>query len=111
MIEPQQYSISTYLWVLWFSIWGASVAYLQRIKTSGIRAFRVFVFVVDNLTATLIGFLTFFLCDYRGVDWRITIAAVAIMAHQGTRGLFLLRNRLLRVAVEDQPRDDGGGED
>ena len=106
-MEPQQYSVSTYLWVLWFSIWGASVAYLQRIKSSGIKAFRVFVFIVDNLTATLIGFLTFFLCDYRNVDWRITIAAVAIMAHQGTRGLFLLRNRLLKVTSEDDQGSSG----
>ena len=91
---PQDPPIAVYLWVLWLSWWGASVAYLQRIKDRGPSGFSVWIFFIELLTAGFVGFVTYTLCDLQGLDQRMTSIVVAISGHMGTRAIFLVRDRI-----------------
>jgi hypothetical protein len=82
-----------YLW-LWVSWWGASVAYFQQRKDLGPRGFNWWTFLIELLTSGFVGFVTFNLCQSRGVDEKMTSVLVAIAGHMGTRAIFLIRDRL-----------------
>lgn len=85
---------TVYAWVVWLSWWGASVAYLQRIKSKGPNGFSWWVFFVELLTAGFVGYITFTLCELNAIDARTTSIVVAIAGHTGTRAIFIIRDRM-----------------
>lgn len=95
MINGPEYSWSTYLWVLWLSWWGASAAYLQRIKNKGPSAFSWWSFFIECFVAGFSGLLTFYMADYHGLDERLVAVGVALSGHFSTRAIFLLRESVL----------------
>ena len=92
--------LTIYLWVLWLSWWGASVAYLQRIKDKGPSAFSFWAFGIELLTSGFVGYVTYTLCEVENLNPKVTSVIVAIAGHMGTRAIFLVRDRVGLGAVK-----------
>ena len=93
MIGPE-YSPGSILWALWLSMWGATAAYLQKIKDNGPKAFSFWTFLIETFTAGFIGLMTYLLCDYYGVDQRLSAVWIGINAYTGTRALHVIRKNI-----------------
>lgn len=91
--HPPEYSLATYVWVLWLALWGGLAAYLQRIKNHGWQSFCAFHMIVEMFTAGFAGLMTFYLCEVQNLDARVTAVAIGMAGHFGTRSVFLIRNR------------------
>lgn len=100
--EIGNYPALTYLWVLWLSFWGASVAYLQKIKQKGPKGFSLWVFFVEIFTASLVGLITFYLCELQQIDGRLTAINIALASHMGTRAIFLISDKLFPMKLEEE---------
>ena len=97
-MEPA-FSPGAFLWVLWLSMWGATAAYLQKIKDTGPHSFNFFTFLVECFTAGFVGLLTYFVCDYYMVDARLAAVWIGVNAYTGTRCLIVIRKRILTGLV------------
>ncbi len=99
MIDGKQnlpdYSLLTYLWILWLSWWGAAAAYLGKIKGDGVSSFSLFTFFCEITISGFVGVITFFIGDWQELDPRLIAVSVAISGHFSTRALFLIRNKIL----------------
>lgn len=79
---PWDYSLGTYLWVIWLSLWGASIRYTQAIKrdTSG---FKVGVFLIELWAAPACGMIAFLLAEASGTDRRLMAVSVILAGYGG----------------------------
>ena len=99
---PWDYSIGTYLWVVWLSLWGASIRYTQAIKRDT-RGFKLAVFVIELWAAPACGVIAFLLAEAGGTDRRLMAVSVILAGYAGK--LFIERT-IGGVAESKQP--DGG---
>ena len=93
-MPPLEFSPGSILWALWLSMWGATAAYLQKIKDNGPHSFSFWTFLVECFTAGFVGLMTFLICDYYGTDARLSAVFIGINAYTGTRALFVMRKGL-----------------
>ncbi len=98
---PPDYSLATYGWVTWLSWFGAISAYLARIRHKSISDFSIFAFLCEIVISSFAGLMVFYLCDWQGVDARLTAVYIAICSHFSTRAIFLLRKQVLGITSED----------
>lgn len=92
---PPEYSVWTYLWVAWLSAFGAISAYLARMKNKSLSEFSVFAFICEIIISGFAGLVTFYLCDWKGIDSRLAAVSIAISSHFSTRAIFLMKKSLL----------------
>ena len=92
--DPQSYSILTYTWVVGLSIWAGSVSYIRKLRT-GLR-FSLMEFIGEVVTSGFVGLLTYWLCEYAGIEEPLTPVLVGISAHMGSRAIWALENILMR---------------
>ena len=92
--DPQNYTLITYLWVFIWSLWGGLVATLQKIRygqwRNGGWKRILFMGFKEVSACTLMGVITFWLCESVNSPGVLTAAFIAMSGHFGTRGLFLL---------------------
>lgn len=92
---PPDYSAATYAWVTWLSWFGAASAYLARMRGKSMSEFSLFAFVCEIVVSSFVGLVTFYLCDWQGIDPRLGAVSIAISAHFSTRAIFLMRRQIL----------------
>lgn len=86
------YGVVTYLWVIGLAMWGGFAHWLRKVKLGVIRAFNLVELIGELVISGLVGVVTFWLCEGRGMDPYITAALIAISGHMGSRGIFLLED-------------------
>lgn len=86
--DPTTYSWITYSWVALLSAWGGAVSFIRKRQAGMIRPFNIVEFIGELFTSALAGIITFWLCEWSGVDPLVTAALVAISGHMGSRALF-----------------------
>ena len=88
--DPSNYSLITYIWVILLSLWGGIVHHIKKVKAGVVARFSLSELVGDLFISGFIGVMTFYLCEYAGVDKMLTAFLVGISSHMGTRGLMML---------------------
>ncbi len=87
---PLDYSWVTYLYVFVLSFIGGTASYIIKVKEGVAKRFSIAELIGDNFVAGFIGLITFFLCEYFGVDQRLSAVFIGISAHNSSRAIFLL---------------------
>ena len=79
-----------YAWVLLLSIWGGIVNFYRKIKMGEVKRFNLTELIGEMFTSGLSGVITYFFCQYAGIDPWLTAAMVGIAGHMGSRLIFRL---------------------
>lgn len=101
--SPENYNFITWVWVIGLSILGGTVRTLTHINM-GMAWFDVARrWVVDIVVSAFVGIITFFLCEFAGLDQILTAAMVGISAHMGTRAIVILEEYAYkRFSIKDK---------
>ena len=91
--NPLSYELLVYTYVFTLSFWSGSVRYLQNIMYKDVP-FRIGTYFVEILTATLVGTLVFYFCEWSGVDPLAGAIALAVGAYNGPAWLALLERKI-----------------
>lgn len=91
--DPSGYSATTYLWVFWLSIWGATIAYLQRIKARP-HSFSIITLLIEWVTAPAAGVLAFWACEAAQVDRLLMASSVLMAGYGGKRAVSFVGARI-----------------
>lgn len=90
--DPSNYSLVTYLWVMLLSVWGGITHNIRKLRAGVIKRFSVSELIGDLFISAFIGVLTFYLCEWAGLDKLISAVFIAITAHMGTKGISIFED-------------------
>lgn len=90
--DPALYEPTTYLWVCWLSIWGATVAYLQRIKERP-AGFSWRILAIEWITAPAAGVLAFWAGEAMEADRLIVASSVFLAGYAGRQFVARIEKR------------------
>ena len=88
----------TWGWVAFMSLLGGLVSYYQRVDRRKIKHSAVRMFG-EIAASAFVGLVTFELCDYSGIDFRLAAVFCGVSSYQGTKALIKLseiRNAIRR---------------
>lgn len=105
--DPNNYSVLTYLWMLWIAAWGGVVNYISRVKRGAVARFSFVELLGELVISAFSGVVTFWICEAVQLDSLITAACVAIAGHAGGKTVFFLEEVLHR-RLEQWTRSLGG---
>lgn len=103
--DPQNYSFITYLWVFAMAMLGGVANNVKKIKDGTLKRFSFSELVGDLIISGFLGIVTFFLCEYAGLDRMLTAALIGMSAHQGTRGIYFIEELIARQLKLNVPKD------
>jgi hypothetical protein len=103
--------VSTYLWVIGVSLLGGAASFYQKVKAGQARWFNFAEFVGEMATSALAGILTYWLCEYAGLNPWLKAAFIGIAGHMGSRALFMLEKVFERWAARTFATNAQGQED
>ena len=92
--DPTNYSLATYLWVFGVSAMGGFANFVKRVRAGLTRPFNLFELVGELVTSALAGIITFYLCEFAGIDQVLTAGLVGICGHMGSRAFMLFEQGL-----------------
>lgn len=100
--------ILPYLSTILMSLWGGTVAYVQKIRSG--EKFSWTNLFMDLIISGFVGFLTHLICTYADLGAEISSVLIAMSAHMGTRallGLTRIRDSILNriFGLEDDKND------
>jgi len=82
--------------VVAISSWGGIVAYINRVRAG--REFSLSELIGELTTSAFCGVLTYWFCQWAGLNPYLTAALVGISGHMGSRGLALTERYMLAAA-------------
>jgi hypothetical protein len=91
---PETYSVLQYAGVIGLSVWGGVVNYLRNRKSR--EEFSIMELIGEVATSGFAGVITFYLCEYAGLDALFTAATVGVAGHMGGRTIILLERFITR---------------
>ena len=94
--DPQNYSFITYLWVIGMAMLGGVAHNVKKLKNGTLKRFSFSELIGDLIISGFLGIVTFFLCEYAGLDRMLSAALVGMSAHQGTRGIYFIEELIAR---------------
>lgn len=86
--DPFNYSVFTYLWVLTLAAVGGAVNFANKLKNGEVRAFNITELIGELMTSGFAGLLTFWLCEWAGIDKMLSAVMIGISGHMGSRAIF-----------------------
>lgn len=95
-----EYGVLGYIWLLIISIWGGSVRYIADIKNGKVPTFIGWFF--EAVVSGFVGVVTAMICHYYQIDYLLTAALTGIAAHNGTRTLYLIAEKL-KLSIPPAP--------
>ena len=103
--DPQNYSFITYLWVFAMAMFGGVAHNVKKLKNGTLARFSFSELLGDLIISGFLGVVTFFLCEYAGLDRMLTAALIGMSAHQGTRGIYFIEEIIAKKFKLDIPKD------
>lgn len=86
--DPSSYSMITYAWVVALAALGGTVNFMRKVKDGAARAFNFTEFIGELMTSGFAGLLTFWLCEWAGIDKMLSAVMIGISGHMGSRAIF-----------------------
>lgn len=92
MRDPTSFSFLTYLWVVFFALWGGFVRILQELKGEERTWREIFWLFFSEMSVSLfVGVLTFYLSELAGFPPLYTVIMVSISSYMGGRSLVVFK--------------------
>lgn len=86
--DPSNYPLITYLWVVGLATLGGAVNFVRTVKMGAARVFNITEFIGELMTSGFAGLLTFWLCEWAGIDKMLSAVLIGISGHMGSRAIF-----------------------
>jgi hypothetical protein len=90
--DPLTYQALTYVWILILSCTGGAVNFLRKVKLGTARPFNLPEFLGEILTSGFAGVITFYLCEWAGMQQLLSAVLVGVSGHMGSKALMLLEH-------------------
>ena len=112
--DPFSYPWFTYAWVILWACAGGVANFVAKVRMGSARAFNIAELVGEIFISGFVGVLTFWLCEYAGIDKLLSAVFIGISGHMGSRALFAAERWLaiyferrtgIPVLAEDQQRE------
>jgi len=103
--DPQNYSFITYVWVFAMAMLGGVAHNVKKLKDGTLARFSFSELLGDLIISGFLGVVTFFLCEYAGLDRLLTAALIGMSSHQGTRGIYYIEELIARKLKLDTKED------
>ena len=87
--DPTSYDLITYGWVIALSLWSGLVSYHNKVKQGIVKVISLTELLGDLAASTLVGVLTFYMCELAEIEKLQAAVLISIAAHTGSRALFL----------------------
>jgi len=87
--DPTSYDLITYGWVVALSLWSGLVSYHNKVKQGIVKVVTITELLGDLAASTLVGVLTFYMCELAEIEKLQAAVLISIAAHTGSRALFL----------------------
>lgn len=96
--SPENYTLVTYLWLIFLSTFGGLIKFLRRVKgdRTGWR------FTLDILIAAFCGIVAFFLCEGLGADRMTSHAISGIAGNLGSQSLDVFKQMFKELFGTDK---------
>jgi len=90
--DPLSFSYLTYMWVVFFAMWGGFVRILQELKGEN-RSWRelAWLFFSEMTVSLFVGVLTFYLCELAKFDRLYAVFMISISSYMGGRSLVVFK--------------------
>lgn len=88
--DPSNYGLLTYAWVMGLAAWGGAVSFLRKRRSGVARPFNFAELIGEIMTSAFAGVVTFWLCEWSGINPLLTAAMVGVAGHMGGRAIFLI---------------------
>lgn len=90
--DPTSFSTITYLWVIFFALWGGLVRILQELKGET-RTWKelLWLFFSESCVSLFVGVLTFYLTELAGFDRLYSVFMISISSYMGGRSLVVFK--------------------
>jgi hypothetical protein len=85
--SPEELAIISYIWVFVLAMFGGAVSYLRKLKNG--RKWKVTDFLIEITTAAFAGLITFFICNWAGIDTSLSAALTGISGHFSSKAITL----------------------
>lgn len=85
--DVDSFTILTYGWVIFLSIWGGVVNYVNKVKAGTATRFNITELIGDIVTSGFVGVLTFWMCQASAIDPLLTAVMVGVAGHMGARAI------------------------
>ena len=85
--DVDSFTILTYAWVIFLSIWGGVVNYVNKVKAGTATRFNITELIGDIVTSGFVGVLTFWMCQASDIDPLLTAVMVGVAGHMGARAI------------------------
>ncbi len=86
----------TYTWVIALAMMGGMANFIRKVKRGEARPFNLVELVGELVISASAGIITYFLCQWAGVNEWLTAALVGISGHAGSRFFFMGERALER---------------
>lgn len=93
---PVSYDWFTYLWVVGVSLAGGLVSFSQKVRAGTARPTNLVELIGELFTSGFVGVLTFWICEWGGINQLLSAVFMGITGHMGSRVLFLGEKYLQR---------------
>ncbi len=103
----QEYGLLGYVWIMIIAFWAGTVKYLNSLKKN--EKPKLLGWFVDTVTSGFVGVITAMVCQHYQLPDLLIYAITGIMAHNGTRSLYLIGNFLKKntnLMSEAEPEPD-----
>ncbi|MDD2885284.1 MAG: phage holin family protein [Dechloromonas sp.] len=107
--DPLSYELITYVWVIVLSLWGGVSGYVRKMKLGLISRFSFVELIGEIVLSGFVGVVTFWLCEWSGINPLLSAALIGISSHMGSRAIFMMETiadhyykRLIRKIEEDR---------
>jgi hypothetical protein len=87
--DPLDYTVLTYAWVIFLSMFGGVANFIVKMKEGKVRAFNITELIGDLFISAFAGIITFYLCQAAGFGNTLTAALVGISGHMGGRAIHM----------------------
>ena len=98
--SPENYPLLTYLWVLGVSILGAMARLARKYLDGELIDDTAKKLFAESIISILIGVITFWLCEWSGIDGLLSAAVIGLTAHMGTPALMIMEKQLRRYVTK-----------
>lgn len=100
----QEYGVLGYLYILFIAFWAGTAKYLSSLRKD--EKPTMMGWFIDTTVSGFVGIIAAMVCQYYQLDFLLTASITGIMAHNGTRSLYLISNFLKKnmiLPIETKP--------
>lgn len=84
------------VWMVAVSILGGFASFYRKYQNKEVKFVNFMELVGELMVSVLVGLITYWICKSFAVEEYLTVAAVAITSHMGTRAIAIFEKALIR---------------